>query len=70
MSSFVEETYFPWIGEYGTISFYYGNQSPVAIVEFDHHSGVFLNSEEAAELHLHTIVRTPNGGDYGYVLRD
>jgi hypothetical protein len=30
---------------------------------FGHHSGVFLNSEEPAELHIHTIVRTPNRGD-------
>jgi hypothetical protein len=58
------------LGNVGTISFYYGNQSPVTIVEFDHHSGGFLNSEESAELHLHTIVRTPNEGDYGYILRD
>lgn len=33
--------------------------------EFDHHSGVFLTNDEPAKCHIHTIVRTPNGNDYG-----
>ncbi|EPE02134.1 hypothetical protein F503_06138 [Ophiostoma piceae UAMH 11346] len=38
--------------------------SPVLIVEFDHHSGVFLTNMEPAKFHIHTLLRTPNAGDY------
>lgn len=65
-----KETYFCWIGGYGDADpFYYRLQSPVLIVEFDHHSGVFLNNAEPAKFHIHTLLRTPNGGDYGMALR-
>ncbi|MDB5409639.1 MAG: hypothetical protein JWL84_4551 [Rhodospirillales bacterium] len=60
------ETHFCWIG--GTAedsTFYYRVQSPVVLIEFDHHGGVFLTNAEPAKFHVHTIVRTPNGGDYG-----
>ena len=64
------ETYFCWIGGYGDQDpFYYRIQSPVIICEFDHHSGVFLVNTEPAKFHTHTIVRTPNGGDYGHAIR-
>ncbi|CAK7235292.1 hypothetical protein SBRCBS47491_009243 [Sporothrix bragantina] len=64
------ETYFCWIGGFGDEDpFYYRIQSPVIIVEFDHHSGVFLNNAEPAKFHIHTLLRTPNGGDYGMALR-
>ncbi|KAF4625767.1 hypothetical protein G7Y89_g12398 [Cudoniella acicularis] len=63
------ETYFCWIGGFGNDdAFYYRIQSPVVVCEFDHHSGVFLSNEEPAKFHVHTIVRSPNGGDYGYAL--
>ncbi len=45
--------------------FYYRIQSPVIFIEFDHHAGVFLTNAEPAKFHVHTIVRTPNGNDYG-----
>ena len=35
------------------------------LIEFDHHAGVFLTNAEPAKFHVHTIVRTPNGNDYG-----
>ncbi|KAK4101692.1 hypothetical protein N658DRAFT_448833 [Parathielavia hyrcaniae] len=64
------ETYFCWIGGFGDDdAFYYRLQSPVVIVEFDHHSGVFLTNEEPTKFHIHTLLRTPNGGDYGMALR-
>ncbi|KAI0837736.1 hypothetical protein F5Y06DRAFT_270115 [Hypoxylon sp. FL0890] len=64
------ETYFSWIGGYGDDDpFYYRIQSPVVIVEFDHHSGVFLTNAEPAKFHIHTLLRTPNAGDYGFALR-
>ncbi|EGO52767.1 hypothetical protein NEUTE1DRAFT_91440 [Neurospora tetrasperma FGSC 2508] len=67
---FDKETYFCWIGEFGDDdAFYYRIQSPVVIVEFDHHSGVFLTNKEPAKFHIHTLLRTPNAGDYGMALR-
>ncbi|KAI2473685.1 hypothetical protein F4781DRAFT_379843 [Annulohypoxylon bovei var. microspora] len=64
------ETHFSWIGGYADEDpFYYRIQSPVVIVEFDHHSGVFLANSEPAKFHIHTLLRTPNAGDYGFALR-
>ena len=68
--SWFHETYFSWIGGYEVEDpFYYRIQSPVVLVEFDHHSGVFLTNQEPAKFHIHTILRTPNAGDYGHALR-
>ena len=62
----LDATRFCWIGGTGEDdTFYYRIQSPVVVVEFDHHSGVFLTNELPARFHIHTIVRTPNGNDYG-----
>ncbi|KAL6404386.1 hypothetical protein AUP68_13778 [Ilyonectria robusta] len=67
---FFSETYFSWIGGFGPAdAFYYRIQSPVALFEFDHHSGVFLTNDEPAKYHIHTIQRLPNGNDYGRELR-
>ena len=63
------ETHFCWIGGFSEDSpFYYRVQSPVTFIEFDHHAGVFLTNPEPAKFHVHTIVRTPNGNDYGFDL--
>jgi Protein of unknown function (DUF3500) len=60
------DTHFCWIGGFGEESpFYYRIQNPVIFIEFDHHAGVFLTNAEPAKFHVHTIVRTPNGNDYG-----
>ena len=60
------DTHFCWIGGFSEDSpFYYRVQSPVTFIEFDHHAGVFLTNPEPAKFHVHTIVRTPNGNDYG-----
>ncbi|KAH6683611.1 hypothetical protein F5X68DRAFT_242528 [Plectosphaerella plurivora] len=70
IKSWFSETYFCWIGGFGNDdAFYYRIQSPVVIIEFDHHSGVFLTNKEPAKFHIHTLLRTPNGGDYGMALR-
>ena len=62
----LDETHFCWIGGFAEESaFYYRIQSPVIFIEFDHHGGVFLTNAEPAKFHVHTIVRTPNGNDYG-----
>jgi hypothetical protein len=62
----LDETWFSWIGPTDGVSpFYYRVQSPVTLVEFDNHTGVWLTNTEPARFHVHTLVRTPNGNDYG-----
>jgi len=62
----LDQTWFCWIGGIDEDSpFYYRIQSPVLIIEFDHHAGVFLGNETPEKFHIHTLVRTPNGNDYG-----
>jgi hypothetical protein len=59
------ETRFAWIGDPERAPFYYRIHNRVILIEFDHHSGVFLGNNEPEPFHIHTIVRTPNGNDYG-----
>lgn len=60
------DTHFAWIGRHDEVNpFYFRIHSPVALIEFDHHSGIFLANREPERFHAHTIVRTPNGGDFG-----
>ena len=62
----LDRTWWSWIGGSGNDDpFYYRIQSPVLMTEFDHHSGVWLSNSEPAKCHIHTIVRIPNGNDYG-----
>lgn len=62
----LNHTHFCWIGGNGpTTPFYYRIQSPVIFIEFDHHAGVFLTNKEPLGFHVHTVVRSPNGNDYG-----
>ncbi len=70
VKSHFKDTFFCWIGNWGENDpFYFRIQNPVIIFEFDHHSGVFLSNTEPAKFHTHTILRTPNAGDYGATLR-
>lgn len=60
------ESWFSWIGGWdGQEAFYFRLQSPVVLMELDHHTGVFLSNDEPAPFHMHTVLRTPNGNDYG-----
>lgn len=60
------DTHFAWIGGHGDDDpFFYKIQGPTVMIEFDHHPGVFLTNEQPEKFHVHTIVRTPNGNDYG-----
>jgi hypothetical protein len=69
VTSHLDQTWFSWIGSHGDDDpFYYRLQSPVIMVEFDHHSGVWLSNADPAKFHIHTVVRTPNGNDYGKAL--
>jgi hypothetical protein len=46
--------------------FYYRVHSPVVLIEFDHQGGIALNRGEGmSHNHIHTVIRTPNGNDYG-----
>ncbi|NIH88343.1 DUF3500 domain-containing protein [Amycolatopsis granulosa] len=62
----LDRTWFCWIGghEPGDV-FYYRIQSPVLIAELDHHCGVFLDYDAPKPFHIHTVLRTPHGNDYG-----
>jgi hypothetical protein len=61
------ETYFAWMGGMEEDSvYYYRIHSPVVIIEFDHQRGVaFPQYEKPYRDHIHIVVRTPNGNDYG-----
>ena len=51
-----------------TSVFYYRIQSLVILIEFDHQLPVGLRSSPRGvpnHEHIHTVVRTPNGNDYG-----
>jgi hypothetical protein len=60
----LDDTHLAWIGGSGDQdAFYYRVHSPVVLIEYDCHPGVFLDNEQPEPFHVHTIVRTPNGGD-------
>jgi hypothetical protein len=62
----LDRTWWSWIGGHGEQDpFYYRIQSPVLMAEFDHHAGIWLANQQPAKCHIHTVVRTPNGNDYG-----
>ncbi|SLN22718.1 hypothetical protein AQS8620_00622 [Aquimixticola soesokkakensis] len=62
----LDQTWLVWMGGIDDWSpFYIRLYSPVVLVELDHHQAVFLTNKEPARFHVHTITRTPNGGDYG-----
>jgi hypothetical protein len=62
----LDETWFMWMGGIGPDDvFYYRIQSPVILIEFDHQPGIAFDSDEPTRAHIHTVVRTPNGNDYG-----
>jgi Protein of unknown function (DUF3500) len=66
IAAHLDETHLAWMG--GTdddSTFYYRIHSPVVLIEFDHLRGVALDNDEPARTHIHTVVRTPNGNDYG-----
>lgn len=66
VESHLDETWFSWYGGTGDDSpFYYRVHSPVILIEFDHHPGVAFDNVVPTRHHVHTVVRTPNGGDYG-----
>jgi hypothetical protein len=70
VNAHIDETWFAWTG--GTTDadpFYYRIHSPVVLIEFDHQRPVGTTSINTpgrpTKAHIHVIVRTPNGNDYG-----
>jgi hypothetical protein len=62
----LEATWFAWIGQDTPDGvFYYRIHSPVILVEFDHQRGIALDNDQPSRDHIHTVVRTPGGNDYG-----
>ena len=63
----LDQMYFAWIGDTGPDgAFYYRIHSPVILIEFDHQGPIALDgSPRASRRHVHSVVRTPNGNDYG-----
>jgi hypothetical protein len=63
----LRETYFAWMGGMEEDSvFYYRVHSPAIIIEFDHQRGIaFPQYQKPYKDHIHLVVRTPNGNDYG-----
>ena len=66
----IGDTWFAWVG--GTADdavFYYRILSPVILIEFDHQNpvGTLMKNQagQPTRDHIHTVVRTPNGNDYG-----
>jgi hypothetical protein len=69
VAAHLDSTYFAWIG--GTDKdavFYYRIHSPVILIEFDHQRPAGLRhvyGDRPVRQHIHVVVRTPNGNDYG-----
>ncbi len=67
----IENTWFAWVGGTEADSvFYYRIQSPVILIEFDHQRPANLQKfakdpKIPTQQHIHCVVRTPNGNDYG-----
>ena len=66
----LDSTYFAWIGGSDPDAvFYYRIHSPVVLIEFDHQNPVGTLQKNTPGTptrdHIHTVIRTPNGNDYG-----
>lgn len=62
----LDDTRFMWMGGYGeNDAFHVQILSPVLLCEFDHECGMWLTNDHPGRFHAHSIVRTPNGNDYG-----
>ena len=67
----IDRTWFAWIGGSDSSGvYYYRIHSPVILIEFDHQRPANLarfakDPSAPARQHIHCVVRTPNGNDYG-----
>jgi hypothetical protein len=71
IEKYLDRTWFAWTGEMNDNSvFYYRIHSPVILIEFDHQLPAGLrhiaaNPKAPDPQHIHVVIRTPNGNDYG-----
>ena len=69
VAAHLDGTYFAWIGGTDDRSvYYYRIHSPVILIEFDHQRPAGLRHlmpNVPNRQHIHAVVRTPNGNDYG-----
>jgi len=71
VKKYIDRTHFAWIGGSEPDSvFYYRIHSPVILIEFDHQTPANLRKfakdpSAPTKEHIHCVVRTPNGNDYG-----
>src|SRR6185503_4334457 len=70
VQSHIDDTYFAWIGSTEDSGvFYYRIHSPVILIEFDHQRPAGLRhlypGDRPMQQHVHVVMRTPNGNDYG-----
>ena len=66
----LDRTHFAWIGDSDDDAvYYYRIHSPVILIEFDHQNPANLRHIYPQGVpnrqHIHAVVRTPNGNDYG-----
>ena len=66
----MDNTWFAWVGPVDDDAvFYYRIHSPVVLIEFDHQVPIGTKSINPEGVptrdHVHVIIRTPNGNDYG-----
>jgi len=70
VAAHLDDTWFAWAGGVSDDAvFYYRIHSPVILIEFDHQMPVGTTKINRpgtpTRAHIHTMVRTPNGNDYG-----
>jgi hypothetical protein len=69
VAAHLDSTYFAWIGPTDPDAvFYFRVHSPVILIEFDHQRSANLRhvlGDKPTRQHIHAVVRTPNGNDYG-----
>jgi hypothetical protein len=70
IAAHLDETWFAWTGGSSDDAlFYYRIHSPVVLIEFDHQTPVgsrMINTpNKVTRDHIHVVIRTPNGNDYG-----
>jgi hypothetical protein len=69
VEKYMDDTWFAWIGgDEDNAVYYYRIHSPVILIEFDHQKPVGtrkLYGNDVHRQHIHAVVRTPNGNDYG-----
>jgi hypothetical protein len=69
VNAHMDQTHFAWIGGTQPDSvYYYRIHSPVILIEFDHQKPANLRHlypDVPYRDHIHAVVRTPNGNDYG-----